>query len=450
MEDAAGQSATLLSPCSVALAWLGIWRPPGGRRSGLGLPGAVFIAALDITISSLALVQMLIDRPEDPADFREVFFICSCGVSWSVKVVAFLLQGDRLERMVLSLLDAKTRFPDNGSRVREKYTAMAYTVWRMWQAMPAVTVLLWMADPLLQTIISPPADNATRPLIFWLPVQVHDSPAYEVTYAVEAFFIGTVSETSILMDIFLIILLVYAAGEIAVLNENVARMGLTMQRETAKAQPVESSSEKASMSKTRYVPSGDSPAADVGAGGKGQLPLLDGDDALWDMYSALVTNIRHHQAIIAYINDLEVVLSTSIYILLLTNALNVCLHSFGLVAFVIIVFLQLLAEGATSSTVFKEVISFASFLAQTALFCFFGQLIIDQADRLQFSAFCCDWPDADESFRRSLRIFMARATCPIKVTVGKLVELSRNTFLQALNASYTIFNMLFNLQTSDE
>nr|QJX74345.1 odorant receptor 68 [Ceracris kiangsu] len=444
MSVTAAQSAALLSPCSVALSWLGIWRPPGGRRWrwGLGVLGAVLIAGLDITISSLALLQMLIARPEDPAEFREVFFICSCGLSWSVKVVAFLLQWERLQRMVLCLLDAMTRFPDHGAGVRERYTKMAYTVWRLWQAFPAVTVLLWMSDPLLQTLMAPPAENATRPLIFWLPVEVQGSPAYEITYALEAFFIGTVSETSILMDIFLIILLVYAAGEIAVLNENVAGMGHAKQRDPAKAQPVESSGEKLSTYKASYAPSRSSPAPDVTGGSKAELLAMDRDDARSELYSALARNIKHHQVIITYINDLEVVLSTSIYVLLLTNALNVCLHSFGLVA--------LFQEGATSSTVVKEIISFVSFLAQTGLFCFFGQLIIDQADQLQFSAFSCDWPNADEAFRRSLRIFMVRATCPLKVTVGKLVELSSNTFLQAVNASYTIFNMLFNLQTSDE
>ncbi|XP_049834999.1 uncharacterized protein LOC126278765 [Schistocerca gregaria] len=393
MADTARQSQELLGPSSVALSWIGVWRPPGGRMPGFRLLGAIFIAITEILITSLTAVQMLIDTPTDPEIFREVFFICTCGFSWFVK------------------------------------------------AMPAVTVMLWMGDPLMQTLMSPPAENGTRPLIFWIPVEVKNSPAYEITYAIEAFFIGSATETSILIDIILIILLVYAAGEIAVLNENIAGMRLSNTRQREKVEPnkglkaLERSIDEVSISQTAYVFSEDS------SDSKRNLFVLDRNDTYWKLHSSLVRNIRHHEVILTYINDLEIVLSTSIYVLLLANALNICLHSFGIVA--------LFQEGATSSTVFKEVISFASFLAQTGLFCFIGQLIIDQADRLQFSAFSCDWPQADETFCRSLRIFMVQAARPLSVRVGKLVELSRNSFLQAMNASYTIFNMLFNLQTAD-
>ncbi|XP_049940451.1 uncharacterized protein LOC126416692 [Schistocerca serialis cubense] len=441
MADTARQSQELLGPSSVALSWIGVWRPPGGRRPGFRLLGAIFIATTEIAICSLTAVQMLIDTPTDPEVFREVFFICTCGFSWFVKLVSFVAQWRRLQRMVLSLLDAKIRFPDNGTGVRERYTRTAYSVWRWWQSMPAVTVMLWMADPFIQNLTSPPAENGTRPLIFWIPVEVQHSPAYEITYAIEAFCIGSVSETSILLDIFLIILIVSAAGEIAVLNENIAGMRLSNTREREKVEPdkglqaLERSIDEVSISQTAYVFSEYS--SDI----KRNLFVLDRHDTYWKLHSSLVKNIQHHEVILTYINDLEIVLSASVYVLLLTNALNICLHSFGIVA--------LFQEGATSSTVFKEVISFASFLAQTGLFCFIGQLIIDQADRLQFSAFSCDWPQADESFCRSLRIFMLQAACPLSVRVGKLVELSRNSFLQAMNASYTIFNMLFNLQTAD-
>ncbi|XP_049834997.1 odorant receptor 59a-like [Schistocerca gregaria] len=444
MSDTTLQSDALLGPSAAALSWLGLWRPPGGREPGFRLLGAAFVTAVNIAISFNSGLQMFVDTPEDPAAFREVFFLCSCCFSWTVRVVTFMLHRKRLQRMVLSLLDARERFPDYGTGVREKYSRTADRVWKLWLGV-TVTVVLWMADPLIRVLTSPPGENGTRPLIFWLPVDVQHSPAYEITYAIQAVGIGAIGQTSILMDIFIVVLLIHAASELAVLNENVEVMGLSKLRGRAnkeerdmRVQPLENCTDELHRSQTNYVFSGYLVAPEVDADSQGDLFFLNRDHKGWKLYNSLVNNIRHHQLIIEYVKDLEVVTSTSLYLLLLANALNVCLHSFGFVA--------LFQEGATGSTVIKEVLSFPSFLGQTALYCFFGQLVIDQADRLQFSGFSCDWPQADETFRRSLRIFMLQAARPLSVRVGKLVTLSRNSFLQALNASYTIFSMLFNLE----
>nr|QJX74346.1 odorant receptor 69 [Ceracris kiangsu] len=440
----AAQSDALLGPSSVALFWLGLWGPPGGRSPGLRLLGAAFITAANVVIFVCSGVQMLVDTPADPALFREAFFLCTCSCSWIFKVVSFMLHRKRLQRMVLSLLDARTRFPDSRGGVRESYSRTAYTVWKLWMGV-TVTVVLWMGDPLIQTLTSPPAENSTWPLIFWVPIDAQHSPAYEITYALQALCIGAVGTTSILMTIFFITLILHAASEITVLNENIARMSLANSRDREKepegdtsVQRVDSTTWEVSRLQATYVLSEAIPAPQVSSEYHGSLLVLDTDGKCCDLYSALVKNIRHHQHIITYMKDLQVVASTSLYLMLLANALNVCLHSFGFVA--------LFQEGATRSTVIKEVLSFPSFLGQTALYCFFGQVVIDQAERLQFSAFSCDWPHADEEFRRTLRIFMLQTARPLNVKVGKLVTLSRNTFLQALNASYTIFNMLFNVE----
>nr|ALD51375.1 odorant receptor 103 [Locusta migratoria] len=304
-----------------------------------------------------------------------------------------------------------------------------------------VTVVLWMGDPLLQMLTSP-AGNSSRPLIFWVPLEVRHSPAYEITYAVQALGIAAIGQTSILMDIFFVVLLLQAASEIAVLNENIAGMGFKKLRDRENESEEHTSIQRVESStyvvRTSYVLSECTPHPEISSDNNGNPFAFDRGHKYCKMYSTLVRNIRHHQHIIAYVKDLEVVMSTSLYLLLLANALNVCLHSFGFVA--------LFQEGATRSTVIKEVLSFPSFLGQTALYCFFGQVVIDQADRLHYSAFSCDWPHADEPFRRSLRIFMMQAARPLNVKVGKLVTLSRKTFLQALNTSYTIFNMLFNVE----
>ncbi|XP_047104572.1 odorant receptor Or2-like [Schistocerca piceifrons] len=68
-------------------------------------------------------------------------------------------------------------------------------------------------------------------------------------------------------------------------------------------------------------------------------------------------------------------------------------------------------------------------------------------EQLTASAFSGDWPAGDARMRKALLVLMLRSSRPLKLTVGKLYVLSRHTFLQILNGSYTLFNMLYQVQT---
>ncbi|XP_049784171.1 uncharacterized protein LOC126186457 [Schistocerca cancellata] len=70
-----------------------------------------------------------------------------------------------------------------------------------------------------------------------------------------------------------------------------------------------------------------------------------------------------------------------------------------------------------------------------------------QGEQLTASAFSGDWPEGDARMRKALLVLMLRSSRPLKLTVGKLYVLSRHTFLQILNGSYTLFNMLYQVQT---
>ncbi|XP_047120541.1 uncharacterized protein LOC124803402 [Schistocerca piceifrons] len=306
MSDTALQSFELLGPSAVALSWLGLWRPPGGRRPGFRLLGAAFVTAVNVSACLNSGTQMLVDTPTDPAVFREVFFLCTCTFSWTIRLVTFMLYRKRLQHMVLSLLDARRLYPDNGAGVREKYSRTAGTVWKLWQTLPAVTVMLWMGDPLIRTLTSSQADNSTRPLIFWLPVDVQHSPAYEITYAIQAVGAGAAGETSILLDVFFVVLLTHAASELAVLNKNIEGIGHSKLRDGVNegerdmsAQLQESRTDEMSRSQPSYTFNGCLPAPVISVDSSGNLFFLNRDDKRWTLYSTLVKNIRHHQLIIS-------------------------------------------------------------------------------------------------------------------------------------------------------
>ncbi|XP_049790307.1 odorant receptor coreceptor-like [Schistocerca nitens] len=85
-------------------------------------------------------------------------------------------------------------------------------------------------------------------------------------------------------------------------------------------------------------------------------------------------------------------------------------------------------------------------MTHSALFCFLGQSITDQSESLLHSAFSCGWSDADPPIKRPLTIIMLRTSRPLVIRLGKFFTLSRNTYMQIINTSYTIFKVLLSLQ----
>ncbi|XP_049956076.1 odorant receptor 43a-like [Schistocerca serialis cubense] len=128
----------------------------------------------------------------------------------------------------------------------------------------------------------------------------------------------------------------------------------------------------------------------------------------------------------------------SIFLLLFLNMLNICVHTF--------VTAVLLQKEVQPTTMYKMVSTLPIYMYETGLYCIFGQTIIDQGERLATSAFSSGWPECGVRFRRVLLVFMLRASQPLQLTVGQMYTLSRHTFLQLLNGSYTLFNMLYQIQ----
>ncbi|XP_049802716.1 putative odorant receptor 19b [Schistocerca nitens] len=94
----------------------------------------------------------------------------------------------------------------------------------------------------------------------------------------------------------------------------------------------------------------------------------------------------------------------------------------------------------------KTITSIPTLLCETGMFCIFGQMVVDQSERLARSAYSCSWVDADARFKRALLILEARASQPLEFSVGKLIKLSRETFLKILNSSYTLISLLYQFQ----
>ncbi|XP_047115684.1 odorant receptor 2a-like [Schistocerca piceifrons] len=69
------------------------------------------------------------------------------------------------------------------------------------------------------------------------------------------------------------------------------------------------------------------------------------------------------------------------------------------------------------------------------------------SERLQVSAYSCDWTGGSPRFLRELRIFQCRTGRPLLLTASKFYTITRETFLLLINASYSYFALLNQLNS---
>nr|AXF48776.1 odorant receptors OR26 [Lobesia botrana] len=85
-------------------------------------------------------------------------------------------------------------------------------------------------------------------------------------------------------------------------------------------------------------------------------------------------------------------------------------------------------------------------LSELFLFCFYGNEVAHESQRVIESAYCMEWEEMPVKYRRYLIIFMERIKCSIVPKAGKIVPLSINTFMQIVKTSYTFYTFLSNSQ----
>ncbi|XP_049940130.1 odorant receptor coreceptor-like [Schistocerca serialis cubense] len=439
MWDTTEEVDALLGPCAVIMRRIGMWQPPGGEPAGAKL---LVTAVLLLIMSSVIIggfVKIIVDPPPDFDTTSEGLFTAACTFTWAVRIVSILVRQNRVQQLVVDVLNMRKRFTEDSADLRRSYHRRSMIVCVVWMIFPLVGMPMWFVEPALaKTLITTP-ENTTivirkTPLLIWMPIDTQTHPNYEITYVFQLFMLATVVQVNVVVDLFFACLMVNVTADIAILNNIIANMRLHKEdglvKKSAEGDKISTAWEITYKSKKPVAEKGE--PYDENAAVQTQYDA----EPSTQLYRTLVKNIQHHQIIMSIINDLESLMSESSVLMLGVNSVNICLQGLG--------FVDAFRPGAKRSTVLKKVLTFPAYINQTAHFCWYGQEIIDQSERLLESAFSCGWPEADKRFCSTLRIFMLQVSRPLKLQIGKVFTLSRNLFLQILNTSYTIFNMMIN------
>ncbi|XP_049840128.1 odorant receptor Or2-like [Schistocerca gregaria] len=148
------------------------------------------------------------------------------------------------------------------------------------------------------------------------------------------------------------------------------------------------------------------------------------------MYKNLCLCIESHQTILRFVKDLESTMSSVVMTQFCFSVLVACVALFQ----------------ATYSTDFTAVLKCASFLpvpgGQVFLYCWAAHNVTEQAEAVVLSAYSCCWVEASGRFKHTLRILISRAQKPLVLTAGRLYPINREAFVSLVNASYSYYALL--------
>ncbi|XP_046980399.1 odorant receptor Or2-like [Schistocerca americana] len=150
----------------------------------------------------------------------------------------------------------------------------------------------------------------------------------------------------------------------------------------------------------------------------------------YKLYRDLCLCIETHQQLLRFIRELEDAMSPIVLTQFACSVLVTCVTLFP----------------AVFSTDFTAVIRSAGFLpvplGQPYLYCWGAHTVTEQAEAVSAAAYSCAWMEANESFKRALRILISRAQKPLVITAGHLYPINRPAFVSLVNASYTYYALL--------
>nr|QJX74351.1 odorant receptor 74 [Ceracris kiangsu] len=407
-------------------------------------------AAANLLIMVCCALKLYLDPPEETEKASQVALLMTVSIANVMKGISMVQQRVQLQQLVAWLLVMRRAICD-GTGVRNVYTRSATVLRNVWMVMSVILGIVWAVDPLLNqpAQLNGTSPDPALPLPMWLPFDVSAPVTYGVMFPLEAAVCGWTIFFVMSVDMLYVTFILNFAAELHVLNHNVQ---ITGNRDDFTAHPNRKMGVSNRVVTSRYEGNGDdstvnqnfssaqfitdNPLMPAYTQQHFKVEISEGNDT----YRSLVKNIQHHQLIIRCVNEFEKATGLPVLLVVSINVLNMCSNIISLAV--------LVEEDPNVSAVGKSLLFTISFASQTALYCLPGQMILDQSDRLAHSAFSCHWPDTDGRFKSSLLIFMVCAGRPLRLRVGKLVTISRETFLELLKLSYQLFNLVYQLQSS--
>nr|QJX74353.1 odorant receptor 76 [Ceracris kiangsu] len=433
--EATDEEVYSVVPCAARIGLLGYWRR-GGAAEGLGRYLRGWVSCSLITFITLSAAEkLLIDPPSDLAELTMTAFELTVPLTVVSKGVCFILQRKTIHRLIDLLVEMRRQYAerDNGPGRRRACYLYVLAVQRALLVMGLMVIGGWVAAPVLPHVLSLSSQNLSSapwqtPLPLWLPVDTQRSPLYECLYLLQTCCVLASLLSAAALDAFNCNMTLVIAAELQVLNDNIAS--------PSGKEPVVDKGELKSLAV------GDHTRYNGGATADAHPSNTEMSSSRKQTTHSLVQNIRHHQQILRCISLLETSIKYSIPFQLLNSVTSMC--------FVLFVCSASLQRGTGLNSALKTFLCMPYLIFETGIYCIYAQEILDQSEDLLQSAVTYEYIEAGPNCCRTLLIFMLMVSSPREVKVSKIVPLSKPTFLQILNGSYTLINLLYHFSVPDE
>ncbi|XP_059048992.1 odorant receptor 4-like [Achroia grisella] len=151
-----------------------------------------------------------------------------------------------------------------------------------------------------------------------------------------------------------------------------------------------------------------------------------------EMYKDIIGNIKLHQRLIRYCNDLSETFSPSFLVNVVLSSINICCVVF------VIVLLDPLIDGSNK-------LYLSSALMQIGILCWYGDLIIHANADVAVAAYNSRWYRTNPRCRRALLFLIQRAQKPIAFTAMGFTDISLTTYTSILTTSYSYFALAYTM-----
>ncbi|XP_069694735.1 odorant receptor 67c-like [Periplaneta americana] len=151
----------------------------------------------------------------------------------------------------------------------------------------------------------------------------------------------------------------------------------------------------------------------------------------------LIDCIQRHQKTIEFAAKLNEVVSVAGLLQMMNIPIMICSNAFHL---------------TQNEVKLMEFFLFLSLcvmiLIKLFVYCWYGQDVIDQSEKVQIALYSTDWYNKSPSYKKLVPTMLMRASHPVKLRNGIFNDLSFETFTAVLNTAYSYLALLSKMNES--
>ncbi|XP_011148009.2 odorant receptor 82a-like [Harpegnathos saltator] len=143
--------------------------------------------------------------------------------------------------------------------------------------------------------------------------------------------------------------------------------------------------------------------------------------------------VRHHLRVLCFIARMESIIYKACFVELTGCTLNMCLIGYYFVTNWSIL---------NTAKIMSYIMVYISMAFNIFIFCYIGEIVTEQCKNVGQMAYMTNWYELDYKTARSFILIIVRSNNAIKITAGKLFNLSIATFGDVIKTSLAYMNVL--------